>query len=79
MNFLFSIFAFFNLGGGEIFVIFLAILIFFGSKNIPAIARNLGKALRELRNATNDIKREISESVDSIDEINNDKNIDKKI
>jgi sec-independent protein translocase protein TatA len=52
-------FLIFNFGGGEIMIIVLFIIMFFGSKQIPEIARTLGKGIREVRNATNDIKREI--------------------
>jgi sec-independent protein translocase protein TatA len=48
------------LGGGEIMVVLLFVLLLFGSDKIPEAARMLGKALREFRRATDDIKREIS-------------------
>lgn len=53
---------FLNLGGGEIFFILLITVMLFGSKRLPEIARGLGKGIREVRNATNDIKREINQS-----------------
>jgi len=53
---------FLNLGGGEIFFILLITVMLFGSKRIPEIARGIGKGIREVRNATNDIKREINQS-----------------
>lgn len=59
---------FLNLGGGEIFVIVLVVLMFFGAKNIPDIARGLGKTMREIKDATNGIQREIQESSKSIKE-----------
>ena len=49
-----------NLGPWEIALIFLAILLLFGAKRIPEIARGLGKGIREFKDATNDIKREIT-------------------
>jgi sec-independent protein translocase protein TatA len=57
---------FFNLGGGEIFVILLFILLFFGSKKIPELARGLGKGIREFKDATGNIQREIQDSARSI-------------
>ena len=45
---------FLNLGGGEIFVVLMVVLLFFGSKRIPEFARNLGRGMRQFRNATND-------------------------
>ena len=50
---------FFNLGGGEIFVILLIVILLFGSKKIPELARGLGKGIREFKSATSDIQREI--------------------
>ena len=49
----------FDISGGEFLVILLVVLMFFGSKNIPDLARGLGKGYRQLRDATNSIKREI--------------------
>ncbi|MEZ4721598.1 MAG: twin-arginine translocase TatA/TatE family subunit [Flavobacteriales bacterium] len=54
---------FLNMGGGEIFVILMVVLLFFGSKRIPEVARNLGKGMRQFRNAANDIQRDITDSV----------------
>lgn len=47
------------MGGGEILVIFIAILMLFGAKNIPQIARNLGKGLETFRKASRGITDEI--------------------
>ena len=38
----------FDVSGGEFLVILLVILMFFGSKNIPDLARGLGKGYRQL-------------------------------
>ena len=40
------------------------VLVFFGSDKIPEIARGLGKGIRTVRNAANDVKREITESAE---------------
>ena len=53
---------FFNLGGGEIFIILLIVVLLFGSKKIPELARGLGKGIREFKDATSDIQREIKNS-----------------
>jgi sec-independent protein translocase protein TatA len=50
---------FLGLSGGSILLILLAILMLFGSKEIPNIARTLGKGIREVKNATNDIQKEV--------------------
>lgn len=59
-------FLFFNLGGGEIFIVLLIILLLFGSKKIPELARGLGKGIRYFKDATNEIQGEIRKSVDDI-------------
>ena len=56
-----GILLFFDVSGGEIVVILLFVLIFFGSKKIPEMARGLGKGLREIRDASDAIKREIQQ------------------
>lgn len=59
-----TIFAFLgNLGGPEIFLIVLFVLIFFGAKKIPELARGLGRGIREFKDATKEIKEEIEEGV----------------
>jgi sec-independent protein translocase protein TatA len=54
------------LSGGELVLVFLVFLMFFGSSKIPELAKGLGKGLREFKKATGDIKREISQSTDGI-------------
>ena len=52
------------ISGGEIaFVIFIVIMIF-GADKVPDIARGLGKGMRTLRNATNEIKTEITKGAE---------------
>lgn len=51
----------FNFGSGEILVILLIVLLLFGSKRLPEFSRMLGKAIKEIRNATNDIKSNLYE------------------
>ena len=57
---------FFNLGGGEIFVIVLFVLLFFGSKRIPEMMRGMGKGIRMFKDATQDIQQDIEESVKDV-------------
>lgn len=47
---------------GEIFFILFIVVMLFGTDKLPEIARGLGKGMRQLRDATNDIKREINAS-----------------
>lgn len=49
------------ISGGEIVLVMLLALLFFGSKAIPDIARTLGKGMREFKKATNEIKRELND------------------
>ena len=58
----------FNLGGSEIFFIIFIVLLFFGSKKIPEIARGLGKGLREMKDAASGIERELTKEVKDIKE-----------
>ncbi|MFT7114271.1 MAG: sec-independent protein translocase protein TatA, partial [Candidatus Azotimanducaceae bacterium] len=46
------------IGGSEIVVILLIVVMLFGADKIPEIARGLGKGLQEVKNASNEIKRE---------------------
>ncbi|MFA7445902.1 MAG: twin-arginine translocase TatA/TatE family subunit [Flavobacteriaceae bacterium] len=48
----------------EIVLIVFVALMLFGAKNIPEIARTLGKGMAQIKNATNDIKSEIQKSAD---------------
>jgi len=52
-----------GLGGWEILLILLFLLIFFGAKKIPELAKGLGKGIREFKDATKEIKDEIEEGV----------------
>lgn len=62
---------FLNLGGGEVVLILLAILILFGGKGIPSIARTLGKGIREFKEASNSIQKDIRESTGGLtDQVN---------
>jgi len=54
------------IGGPEIIIVLLFIVMFFGSKKIPELAKGLGKAMREVKDASNDIKKEIRDSANSI-------------
>ena len=49
-----------SLGPLEIALIFLVILLVFGAKRIPEIARGLGKGIREFKTATREIQNEFS-------------------
>jgi len=48
-------------------VVILLVIMFFGANRIPEIARGLGKGIREVRNATEDIKNEINKTGEGSD------------
>ena len=50
------------IGAPEVFVILLIVVMVFGADKIPDIARGLGKGMRQVKDATNDIKKEINDS-----------------
>jgi len=54
------------ISGGELMVVVLAILLFFGADAIPGFARTIGKVMREFRSATDDIKHEIENHTSDI-------------
>jgi sec-independent protein translocase protein TatA len=49
-----------SLGPFELVLVFLAILLIFGAKRIPEIARGLGKGIKEFKSATSEISRELN-------------------
>ncbi|MDX9845534.1 MAG: twin-arginine translocase TatA/TatE family subunit [Tenuifilaceae bacterium] len=49
------------IGTAEVILIVFAVLLLFGSKKIPEVARAIGKGYREFQKATEDIKRELSD------------------
>ena len=56
------------LGTWEIVIIVLVILLLFGGKKLPELARGLGKGLREFKNAKRDIEKEVNNAVDDIED-----------
>jgi sec-independent protein translocase protein TatA len=53
-----------GLGPGEIAVIILVIIILFGGKKLPELAKGLGLGLKEFKKATSDIKDEVTSKAD---------------
>ena len=53
-------------GGFEIVILVLVILLFFGAKRIPELARGLGQGINEFRKASDDIKKEIDKGNEEI-------------
>ena len=55
-----------DIGTSEVVLILLFILIFFGAKSIPGLARTMGRTIRQVKDASNDIQGEIRRSGQSI-------------
>ena len=55
----------FGIGGGELVFIMFIILMLFGADKVPEMARTMGKAMAQLKHATNDIKSEIQKGVEA--------------
>ena len=61
------IYAFFNLGTGEVIILLLVILLLFGAKRLPELARGLGKGINEFKDAVNSGKEHIMDATDDIE------------
>ncbi len=60
-----------SLGGGEVILILIFVLMFFGSKNIPSLARGLGKGIREVKDAMSGVQTEINKGMYEIEKHTN--------
>ena len=63
MNTMFAAF----LGGWEIILILAVVLILFGAKKLPELAKGLGQGIKEFKKATNDVTSEINRAMDDDD------------
>lgn len=50
-----------GIGGGELLLMLLVVLVLFGAKKIPELARGLGKGIREFRDATKEVEKAIED------------------
>ena len=57
-----------SVGGPELFLILLIIVILFGAKKLPELARGLGEGIREFRKAARDIQDEVGKDSKQIEE-----------
>lgn len=55
-----------DIAGTEILLILVFVLIFFGANSIPGIAKTMGKAIYQIKNASDDLKSEIKKSSGNI-------------
>ena len=57
--------AFFNLGPWEILLILVVILVLFGARRLPELARGLGQGINEFRDAVDSSKKEIIDGIEN--------------
>lgn len=57
------------ISGPEIIIILLVVVMLFGAKKIPELAQGLGKGMKEFKKATEDIKKEIKDETEIIDNL----------
>jgi len=58
---------FLNIGGAEMMLILAVVLLMFGGKKLPELARGLGKGIREFKDASEGVKREIHRNINTMD------------
>jgi sec-independent protein translocase protein TatA len=63
-----TIFAIGMPGGPEMIFIVFIVLLLFGAKKIPDLARGMGRGIREFKDATKEIKKEVDEAGKEIDQ-----------
>lgn len=63
-----SVLLFLNIGTPELMLILFAALLLFGGNKLPELARGLGKGIREFKDASEDVKREIHNQINNFDE-----------
>ena len=56
------------IGGSEIIIILFFIVIFFGADKIPSLARSAGKIIREIQDASDDVRKEIQKNSSDIND-----------
>lgn len=67
---------FMNMGTPEILMILFVVLLLFGGKKLPELARGLGKGIREFKDASDGVKREIHNNINNV---TNDMDLDKPV
>ena len=68
-----SVLLFLNIGTPELILILGVILLLFGGKKMPELSRGLGKGIREFKDASEGVKREIHRNINAV---NDDLNVD---
>jgi len=63
-----AVLLFLNIGTPEMLLIVGAILLLFGGKKMPELARGLGKGIREFKDASEGVKREIHRNINAVND-----------
>jgi TatA/E family protein of Tat protein translocase len=56
-----------GIGGPELLIILVIILLLFGAKKLPELAKGLGKSMKEFKKATQEVQDDFQEAMDSVD------------
>ena len=70
-----SVLLFLNIGSSEMILIVFVALLLFGGEKLPEIARGLGKGIRDFKDASEGVKREINNQINSFEEKREDKQL----
>ncbi len=62
-----QVFLFLDIGGGELVMILVVALLLFGGDKLPELAKGLGKGIRDFKDASEGVKREINNQIDNFD------------
>lgn len=73
-----SVLLFLNIGSSEMILIVFAALLLFGGEKLPEIAKGLGKGIRDFKDASEGVKREINNQINSYEEKKTDEALDKQ-
>ena len=57
-----------NIGGPELFLILLIVIVFFGPKKLPEIMKGFGEGIREFRKAAKDVQAEVEKETKKLEE-----------
>ncbi|MCX7827393.1 MAG: twin-arginine translocase TatA/TatE family subunit [Verrucomicrobiae bacterium] len=57
-----------DLGMGQIILILLVVLLLFGAKKLPELAKGLGQGIKEFKKATRDMQSEIHTAISEVEE-----------
>ena len=74
-----QVFLFLDIGGGELVMILVAALLLFGGDKLPELAKGLGKGIRDFKDASEGVKREINNQIDNFDVKKRDEERAKKV